>query len=343
MLSGAAGPMSMMSGGLTQNKCQQNALLNDLLQPPDSAVGAAALIQQDELDAKKRRAAVRYLGTVDCHYWPEASQALKKALRGDRNECVRFEAAVVLGTGCCCTHEIIEALRMSVMGVRGDGFPAETSERVRIAAARSLEHCLSCAGGGASVPVGPPIELIPIDPRDKERFKEKSQAPNPSEYYKKVAEMPREKVVSTAREALAQAQDASSKKVVPLSNPPRSSSIVDIVSNAFSPRTVSATVVSAAPASSSPGTPVSLGASTATTPATTAPPTSAPAVAAAPAAPRQPFFSNLTRKLTGRQDGVAAPAQPGVVVSRDPEPVVSQPLPMPFPEIAPVNTPMLPR
>ena len=57
------------------------------------AVGAAAAIQADEAGAAQRRAAVRYLGTVDCHYWPEAEDALIGALRTE----TRAEFAEVRG------------------------------------------------------------------------------------------------------------------------------------------------------------------------------------------------------------------------------------------------------
>src|SRR5205823_14946141 len=115
----------------------------DLLMPPDGAEGAAARIKADEAGAKKRRAAVRYLGTVDCNYWPEAQEALINSLRADRNECVRLEAAWALGRGCCCTRKTLEALALTVSGSERDGNPIERSDRVRAAAQGSLDHCLS--------------------------------------------------------------------------------------------------------------------------------------------------------------------------------------------------------
>src|SRR5205823_9076076 len=115
----------------------------DLLMPPDGAEGAAARIKADEAGAKKRRAAVRYLGTVDCNYWPEAQDALINSLRADRNECVRLEAALALGRGCCCNKATIKALTLTVEGSREDGNPRENSERVRANAYAALEHCLA--------------------------------------------------------------------------------------------------------------------------------------------------------------------------------------------------------
>jgi hypothetical protein len=131
---------------------------------PGSATGAAAKIMKDEAEAKQRRAAVRYLGTVDCHYWGEVAEpALIKALRADKNECVRFEAALALGNGCCCTKETIVSLTISVYGVDtirvtdkkvkvretragefADNAPSETSERVKAAAYAALINCLTC-------------------------------------------------------------------------------------------------------------------------------------------------------------------------------------------------------
>src|SRR5437016_1696634 len=85
---------------------------------PDAipAAAAAAKIKADEAAAKARVAAVEYLGTVDCHYWPDATDALIMALRADRNECVRFAAASVLNSGCCCNKKTIEALNITVAG-----------------------------------------------------------------------------------------------------------------------------------------------------------------------------------------------------------------------------------
>ena len=98
-------PMRLLSGGLMQPCCPTPNMANpnDLKKDADTPAGAAARIKQEEADAKARRADVRYLGTVDCNRYPEAEKALIKALRTDRNECVRWEAALALGNGCCCT------------------------------------------------------------------------------------------------------------------------------------------------------------------------------------------------------------------------------------------------
>src|SRR5262249_25016443 len=96
-------PMSLATGGLIEDCCPSALNADDLKKPADSAEGAAAAIKKDEAEAAARRAAVRYLGTVDCRRWPEAEDGLINALRADRNECVRMEAAFQLGRGCCCT------------------------------------------------------------------------------------------------------------------------------------------------------------------------------------------------------------------------------------------------
>jgi len=156
-------PMGAMSGGLLPSCCpkvlNEDALNKAAKEGPEAAKGdaqaAAAKIAKDEAEAKERRAAVRYLGTVDCHYWGDVAEpALIAALRTDRNECVRWEAAMALGNGCCCTKKTIAALTISVYGVEkegltvagtfSDGAPVETSERVKGAALGALQHCLSC-------------------------------------------------------------------------------------------------------------------------------------------------------------------------------------------------------
>lgn len=142
-LNGGLAPVSALTGGLVPGCCPGPNQANpaDLLKPADSAEGAAARIKKLEAEAKARRAAVRYLGTVDCRRFPEAEAALISSLRGDENECVRFEAALALGSGCCCTRKVLEALVVTVSG-RKTAEPAETSPRVRAAAAIALERCL---------------------------------------------------------------------------------------------------------------------------------------------------------------------------------------------------------
>jgi hypothetical protein len=184
-------PLSTLSGGLISGFCPKTPSIADLADA--GAVGAASAIQLDEAGAAKRRAAVRYLGTVDCHYWPEAEDALIGALRGDRNECVRYEAALALGSGCCCTKKTIEALTIVVSCSDRDGAPKETSYRVHAAAQAALDHCLACfnpptAPAPAPVPtpeggatpetksqekLPPPATIPPITPTSAKQSDEK--------------------------------------------------------------------------------------------------------------------------------------------------------------------------
>ncbi len=161
LLSNSLQPVGALTGGVIGNCCPNPATdPSNMNQPPDSALGAAARIAADEAGAKKRRAAVRYLGTVDCNYWPEARDALINALRADRNECVRLEAAMALSRGCCCNKATITALVLTVSGSRADGNPAENCERVKIAASMALAHCLDCFT--EVVPVPPPTAVVPV-------------------------------------------------------------------------------------------------------------------------------------------------------------------------------------
>jgi HEAT repeats len=151
-------PLNALGGGMLGSCCPA---INpaDLLKPPDSAEGLAARIKAEEADAKARRAAVRYLGTVDCRWFPEAEEVLISSLRKDRNECVRWEAALVLNRGCCCTKKVVAALTESVNGGKKIGPVPECSDRVKAAAAIALEHCLACMEGT-------PVEEIPLKGRD---------------------------------------------------------------------------------------------------------------------------------------------------------------------------------
>lgn len=164
LLNGMTLPASAITGGIVPLLCPPVPTASQLagMQALGGAGGAqatAAKIMQDEADAKARVAAVEYLGTVDCRYWPEAKTALINALRADRNECVRFAAASVLGSGCCCSKEVIEKLRIVVSGSEEDGSPAEVSPRVRAAAFTALQNCL------CKVPeVIPPEEPMPLTP-----------------------------------------------------------------------------------------------------------------------------------------------------------------------------------
>jgi hypothetical protein len=219
-------PAAALSGGIIGNCCPPNAPNPaDLALPSDTPAGAAAQIKADEAAAKKRREAVRYLGTVDCHYWPEAQKALIVALRADRNECVRLEAAIALGRGCCCTKNTIIALSITVAGSDRDGNPSENCERVRAAAAASLSHCLGCLAdvvplsleptptNAGPPPEGPrPVEKIPVPPPPPLPVPPPpgvdGKAVTPASYYQQVDKVPMKDIVIVARAVLDKAKAA---------------------------------------------------------------------------------------------------------------------------------------
>lgn len=221
MLNNGLKPVSAFSGGLVGPCCPPFTAI-DLAKPADSAEGAAARIKADEAAAKARREAVRYLGTVDCNYWPEAQDALINALRADRNECVRLEAAAALGHGCCCNRATIKALMLTASGSTEDGNPAERSDRVRAWAHAALAHCLAVFCEETPVPAepvkgpvreGPPPEL-PTPPEGEPRRPEPLQTPpapippgttgraNPVEYYRRAEGVKREQLIEEAKRVL---------------------------------------------------------------------------------------------------------------------------------------------
>jgi hypothetical protein len=229
LMSRIRAPFTRLSGGLIPPYCPGTPSLAELLDP--GPIGAAAKVKQDRAGAEERIKAVKYLGTVDCHYWPEAEEALIGALRNDRNECVRYEAAVVLANGCCCTPKVIAALSHTVSCSSADGAPSETSPRVRAAAAIALERCLEKACGPMcglipeAAPVGQPV-APPVEERKEDRKEDRKEpttrrpadsAPATAkagpprdpgepvtmrEYYTAVGRLPRERVAEFARKAL---------------------------------------------------------------------------------------------------------------------------------------------
>ena len=135
---------------------------------PQGAAATAEKIKKEEAQAKARCQATRYLGTVPCHYYPEAEAALIASLRTDRSECVRWEAARALANGCCCTKKTIQALTVTVSGSNKDGNPAEVSRRVKAVACEALSLCVNRACGSASEQPRPELppepEAIPPPP-----------------------------------------------------------------------------------------------------------------------------------------------------------------------------------
>jgi hypothetical protein len=155
MLNSMTQPLTFATGGIIPPFCPIVPSAADLAKP--GVGGAADAIKKDALEAKVRREKVRFLGTVDCRYYPDAVGALTAALRTDGSECVRYEAALALSRGCCCNQKTIDALETSVSGTDRDGNPAERSVRVRCAAAIALERCLACY-------IPPPAETDSVDP-----------------------------------------------------------------------------------------------------------------------------------------------------------------------------------
>jgi hypothetical protein len=217
LLGNAMTPLSTMTGGVLGGSCcpgPNTATAAELAAPPDSAEGAAGRVKADEADAPKRRAAVRYMSTADCHRWPEVQDALINSLRFDRNECVRWEAALAFTRGCCCTKPVIRALTLTVSGSEDDGAPAETSERVKAAAHAALDHCLACYVEIEPVPPPPPPsekpkegpkekkgeDLPPPNPGASKGFTGGTQARiTPAEYYRRVNLLTMEQVVAEAK------------------------------------------------------------------------------------------------------------------------------------------------
>ncbi len=198
MINSMLTPISMFSGGLVGGCCPTVPSAQDLAnlaQSGSPAESAAAQIKADEANAKARRAAVRYLGTVDCHVWHEAEKGLIASLRADRNECVRLEAAIQLGNGCCCTKKTVEALTLVVNGSEKDGNPSETSERVKMAAMMALERCQDR------------VTPKPVDPADRKELPPtppESPPVQPTSLWQRPVNLPRPATVEppTAEEQL---------------------------------------------------------------------------------------------------------------------------------------------
>lgn len=107
----------------------------------------AAKIKIEEAHISSSRAAVRYLATVDCHFYPEAEIGLIAALRTDHVEAVRQEAALSIGNCKRATARMLDALQVTAQGSDSDGNPAESSLLVREAARVALARCIARAAG----------------------------------------------------------------------------------------------------------------------------------------------------------------------------------------------------
>jgi hypothetical protein len=202
MLNGLVGPAATMTGGLIPTFCpavptDAQVAAAAAAGGPTGAEAVAAKIKQDEADAKARRAAIRYLSTASCHYWPEAEAAIIGGLRDDRNECVRYEAALALLNGCCCTAKTIEALNIVVAGSEKDGKPSELSERVKQVSLAALQGCL--------LRYHPPAQPIPLErpePASASASNTPEQLPpgfqRVAYYYQTIKDVPPELIVAEA-------------------------------------------------------------------------------------------------------------------------------------------------
>lgn len=206
MLSNAAKPLNTALGGLLCPPCCPPISDEDKKKSSTSAQGACAKIMQEEMEMPARRKAVQCLAHADCHWWPEAEAALINALRVDQNECIRLEAALVLGSGCCCTKKTIAALLIVVTGSKKDGNPSENSERVKAAAAGALQHCLACYKEEDDDPKRPEQPPKPPGPPPPPA----SSALNPERdrlaYYDRLESVPSATLLESARQALAKSE-----------------------------------------------------------------------------------------------------------------------------------------
>jgi hypothetical protein len=212
-------PASAATGGIIPvGNCCPAIKKEDLAKPAESSEGAAARIKKDVEEAAARRVAVRYLGTVDCRYWPEAEQALIDALRADKIECVRYEAALALQRGCCCTKRIAKALTITIEGTDVDGNPAERSHRVQDAAALALSMCV----------------FEDKSEKDKEQQQDKKGVAklDPKEFQRRLDAESVESVHNSARKALEKRSSVSSTQVLSQSHRAGSQGLIGIFSHA---------------------------------------------------------------------------------------------------------------
>lgn len=158
-----------------------------LLRPPfagapvDTPKGLAAKIKAQQVDAKNRVAAVKFLGTVDCVAHPESQEMLLKAIQEDPAEKVRLEAVKAIQTQferghdekvsrrearrydtCrgCCGEDALNALSKVAYETDETGCAIEPSERVRKEARIALSICTECcyAAEDYTVPPSPQPE-----------------------------------------------------------------------------------------------------------------------------------------------------------------------------------------
>ncbi len=238
LINGAFQPLEMATGGVIPAPCPGP---NDPSKHGAGAGGssaggppgpqqAAQAIKKDQAQAKARAEAVKYLATVPCHYYPEAEAALIQALRTDRSECVRWEAAHALAQGCCCTKKTIEALKIVASGSQKDGNPSEKSFRVKVEALNALEHCLVMCGD-AAMPQRPEVpspmpqpETIPTplpQPKRPEMPVSQGNATDPTpavqqvNYYEEMEKQSDATVLAEARRLVASSRRSTKRVTAP--------------------------------------------------------------------------------------------------------------------------------
>jgi hypothetical protein len=232
MLRSSLAPASLATGGLIPvGNCCPTIKREDLAKPADSSEGAAARIKKDLEEAAARRAAVRFLGTVDCRYWPEAEEALINALRADKIECVRYEAAVVLQRGCCCTKKVAKALTITIEGTETDGHPAERSCRVQDAAAIALSMC---------------VFEDKSEKKEEAEDKKRQARVDPKDYYKNLDTAPNQSVYDNARKVLEKRTHVNSTQVLNQPHRAASQGLIGIFSHALESSSDTAQAIGAA-------------------------------------------------------------------------------------------------
>jgi hypothetical protein len=218
-------PAGLATGGMLGPLCPGPGVPNpaDLAKPATSPQGAAAKIKAEEAQAAAKIAAIEYLATVDCRYYPEAEAALINGLRAEKNECVRLAAAKALASGCCCSAKVVKALTISVNCSTKDDFPAEASELVRTFAYVALERCLrKCIEAEPEVPPEPPPAakkamyetLVPMG-----TIPDYTATILLASYYSPEKSEPPAAVFAAARQALARGLQLSQQTLARLSGP----------------------------------------------------------------------------------------------------------------------------
>lgn len=199
-------PLSTITGGIVPSTAAPSKAEIAAAGPQ----GTAAQIQAIKVDAPKRVAAVQQLKGLDVRYHPEAAQTLIAALRADPSDCVRLEAARTIAGLRTCTKPIAEALRVCVEGAETDGNPAELSPAVKRQAAIALSCCLNCLSDSQADVLPEPRPEYPVtqasltaavDSKGQTVVQAQLNA-NSSQYYKQVANAPRDLVSQVAHQTL---------------------------------------------------------------------------------------------------------------------------------------------